>query len=210
MEFFDAKKYWGENEVKHGRSWTKPELRLRSNTDLHKLWYVLLKERNMLLTMEHECIDKHTLFPSEERLEKVKDSMQYLEEVVRERNRAYYKLETGTTGERPGQMINNELGMRYYYKQSEHSLPRFMNKKWQEKHKFNYGGYAVKKFLLKFRERVWNEKRKAINRDRNQVVHLLKRNPNLDRGMLSRKYPTVDIEKLIKYDKIRGHYEPKM
>jgi hypothetical protein len=29
---------------------------------------------------------------------KVEDSMENLEEVVKERNRAYYELETGTTG----------------------------------------------------------------------------------------------------------------
>lgn len=39
MEFFDDKKNWGENEVKTGRSWKKDELRIKSNTDLHKLWY---------------------------------------------------------------------------------------------------------------------------------------------------------------------------
>jgi large subunit ribosomal protein L47 len=31
-------------------------------------------------------------------LVKVEDSMENLEEVVKERNRAYYELETGTTG----------------------------------------------------------------------------------------------------------------
>jgi large subunit ribosomal protein L47 len=38
MEFFDDKKNWGENEVKVGRSWKKEELRIKSNSDLHKLW----------------------------------------------------------------------------------------------------------------------------------------------------------------------------
>ena len=71
MEFFDNKKNWGLNEIKCGRSWTIDELRIKSNSDLHKLWYILLKERNMLLTMEHECKDKLQVFANPERIDKV-------------------------------------------------------------------------------------------------------------------------------------------
>lgn len=38
MEFFDDKKNWGVTEVKSGRLWQKDDLRIKSNTDLHKLW----------------------------------------------------------------------------------------------------------------------------------------------------------------------------
>lgn len=211
MEFFDEKKHWGQNDVPHGRSWMLPELRIKSNPDLHKLWYILLKEKNMLLTMEAECIDQHQLFPSAERLDKVKNSMKNLEQVVRERNRAYFELETGETGERPGRLVRNQIGVNYYYRSFQHVLPPYMNKKWFESHHMkNAGGNAVSKFVKLLRERIWNEKRKARNRERNEVGHLLKRNPNMDINVLQTKYPQVNIERLLKNDKVRGHYAPKI
>lgn len=115
MEFFEDKKNWNKNEVRCGRSWRLDELRIKSNSDLHKLWYVLLKEKNMLLTMEHECNEKYELFPSPERLDKVQESMQNIETVVRERNRAYHLLETGRDGERPVSHRRNRIGMTYLY-----------------------------------------------------------------------------------------------
>jgi large subunit ribosomal protein L47 len=51
----------------------KEELRLKSNGNLHKLWYVLLKERNMLLTMEHAHKIRHYQMPNPERLDRVKE-----------------------------------------------------------------------------------------------------------------------------------------
>ncbi|XP_058445880.1 large ribosomal subunit protein uL29m [Malaya genurostris] len=207
-EFFEEKKNLGENEVKHGRAWNKDELRIKSNSDLHKLWFVLLKERNMLLTMEHACNEKVELFPSPERLDKVNLSMSNLEDVVRERNRAYYELETGDTGERPGKLEHNQLGLKFYYRMCEHVIPKYANKKWNETRKFYYRGAAVTKFLRLYREKLYNVKRKSRNRDRNEVMHLLKRFPTMDRAMIAEKYPAVDIDKLLKYDKVRGNYEP--
>lgn len=206
MEFFEDKKNLGENEVKHGRAWNKDELRIKSNSDLHKLWFVLLKERNMLLTMEHECNEKMELFPSPERLDKVNESMTNLEEVVRERNRAYFELETGETGERPAKLVTNSLGLKFYYRMFEHVIPKYANRKWKETHQFHYRGSAVHKFLRLYREKLYNVKRKQRNRERNEVMHLLKRFPNMDRTALAEKYPTVDVEKLYKLDKIRGNY----
>lgn len=210
MEFFDSKDNWGENQVKHGRAWNKDELRIKSNKDLHQLWYILLKEKNMLLTMEHECNDKMKLFPNPERLDKVEISMANLEEVVRERNKAYHLLETGETGERPGRLVANPLGIKYYYRAKEHVLPRHMNVKWIKKQPIGFGGRAVRKFLLLYREKLYNEKRKSKNRSRNQVMMLLRRNPNLSVELLQKKYPDVDVGKLLKTDKTRGHFVPKV
>lgn len=40
----------------------------------------------------------------------VEESMENLENVVKERNRAYWLLETGEDGERPGALTTDNLG----------------------------------------------------------------------------------------------------
>ncbi|XP_030758456.1 39S ribosomal protein L47, mitochondrial [Sitophilus oryzae] len=208
MEFFDDQKNWGANDVKVGRAWKKDEMRLKSNVDLHKLWYVLLKERNMLLTMEQEANEQVQLFPSPERLDKVEESMENLEAVIRERNKAYHELETGETGERPGKHVTSRLGLRYYYKMSEHVVPKHMNTKWQQKYQFYKYDRDVEAFLLKYNEKLYLTKKRKQRRDFNHVIGLLKRFPGMDMEALKQQYPDVDIEKAKHSRKCRGHFEP--
>lgn len=210
MEFFDDSKNWNENEVKHGRSWSLQELRIKSNGDLHKLWFVLLKELNMLKTMEHEYKREWKWWASPERIDKVKDSMSNVESVVRERNRAYHLLETGDTGERPSQIITNALGLRENRKSSEHTIPYFRNKKWREENARGSNGPEFQKFVRLYREKLYNDKRKARNRDKNHVIRLLRRFPNLDRSMLQEKYPSINFDALKSKDVYRGHYVPRV
>ena len=140
----------------------------------------------MLLTMEEIYKREHQYFPNPERIDKVEDSMANLESVVRERNKAYYMLETGTTGERPVTLKYSPLGkilyfysicykicknflmnqfyfigLRFRYRLRQYSRPKHANPKWYETHQFGYGGYAVAKFLRLYREKLWNEKRKS-------------------------------------------------
>ena len=49
----------------------------------------------MLMTMQEAAKDAVENMPSPERLDKVEESMKYIEEVVQERNRAYWDLEVG-------------------------------------------------------------------------------------------------------------------
>jgi ribosomal protein L29 len=71
-----------------GRAWKVSELRQKSNEDLHKLWYILLKERNMLATMMIEAERAKKVFPSPQRMGMVRATMARILSVVGERDRA--------------------------------------------------------------------------------------------------------------------------
>ncbi|XP_063988260.1 large ribosomal subunit protein uL29m [Diachasmimorpha longicaudata] len=208
MEFFDDPKNWGQKNVKVGRSWKLDELRIKSNEDLHKLWYILLKERNMLMTMEHAHAQEWELFPNPERVDKVEDSMENLERVVRERNQAYHYLETGVHGERPVKTVNDELGLRRWYQLRQHAIPKWLNSSYRNKYKFSYGGYAVAKFLRKFREKIWICKRRERNHRRAIVRKIFRRFPNVDVEAVREQYPDVDVDKAMKCRRSASHYVP--
>ncbi|KAG7359937.1 mitochondrial 39-S ribosomal protein L47 [Nitzschia inconspicua] len=70
-----------------GRSWSAKELRRKSYQDLHKLWYVLYKERNMLLTEQQLSRRRQLMFPQPERMYKVQKSMGAIKQVLGERKR---------------------------------------------------------------------------------------------------------------------------
>mmetsp|Transcript_18261 Transcript_18261/g.23682 ORF Transcript_18261/g.23682 Transcript_18261/m.23682 type:complete len:158 (+) Transcript_18261:134-607(+) len=90
LEEFREPKDVRENErTTHnvGRSWTVKELRRKSFDDLHKLWLVLYKERNMILTEMHHARRNGLVFPQPERKQKVKKSMGAIKVVLGERKR---------------------------------------------------------------------------------------------------------------------------
>lgn len=47
-----------------------------------------------------------------------------------------------------------------------------------------------------------------LSRDRNHVMHLMKRYPNMDMEAVKKLYPSVDTDKIKNYTKTRGHYVP--
>jgi len=81
----------------------------------------------MLLTMEHAYAEAKEPMPSPERLDKVEESMENIEAVVRERNRAYFELETGESGERERIIRPGPFGIDVGYVKNEHFLPRKYN-----------------------------------------------------------------------------------
>lgn len=63
------------------------ELRRKSFDDLHRLWYVLYKERNMLFTEGHIARVSANYLSQPERAKKVKRSMAAIKCVLGERER---------------------------------------------------------------------------------------------------------------------------
>uniref|UniRef100_T1IZD1 Large ribosomal subunit protein uL29m n=1 Tax=Strigamia maritima TaxID=126957 RepID=T1IZD1_STRMM len=179
LDFFDDPKNWGEQEVK---------------TDY---MYVLLKEKNMLLTMEAEYKRSSETMLSPERIYKVEESMKNLEIVVRERNRAYNLLETGHDGERPTQLVENVLGLHKFYRLKEHFIPFYMNRKWLDKYKFNHWDLShVAQFKKRFREKMVLEKNKERSLCKRYVKQILKKYPNVTDDAILSKYPDVNIKRL--------------
>lgn len=75
------------NEETVGRSWSAKELRRKSYDDLHKLWYTLYKEKNMLLT-ESNLARRHSYeMIQPDRRRKARKSMGAIKHVLGERKR---------------------------------------------------------------------------------------------------------------------------
>lgn len=85
--FRDELSFQERQETPVGRSWHARELRRKSFDDLHKLWIVLYKERNMLKTEAYLARVNQINFPQPERLRKVRKSMGAIRQVLGERKR---------------------------------------------------------------------------------------------------------------------------
>eukprot|EP01040_Poterioochromonas_malhamensis_P010836 gene10836-11811_t len=87
-EFYDKPLQKGEVFIA-GREWSAADLRRKSFDDLHKLWYVLYKERNLLLTAKHKRNSNSVPEPAkdEQRYRNVKESMKNIKLVLAERKK---------------------------------------------------------------------------------------------------------------------------
>lgn len=162
MEFFDTKLNWAESKVKHGRPWSLNDLRVKSNSDLHKLWYVLHKERNMLLTMEDYYMKNALSFPSPERIAKVDESMENILAVVEERNVAFNLLETGKTNVIIPYKRYNSFGFIQHYRPREYLVPWFLNKHWKLRYHYKKIPYWSKFYRTLYRVTLRKERSKII------------------------------------------------
>lgn len=196
MEFFETVEKWGSQEIRSGREWRVGELRKKRNSDLHRLWFILLKERNMLLTMEEAGREEKELFPSPERVDRVEESMANVEDVVKERNRAYFELEVGEgeTGERPSRFRRDFVGRHSFVQCEEHFLPLWMNHEWRYMHGSVYGPH-VTHFLKRLREKRVKKITRQYMRDREHVRQLIRRFPDIDLHHLQEIYPRVNVDK---------------
>ncbi|KAG0002357.1 54S ribosomal protein L4 mitochondrial [Entomortierella chlamydospora] len=91
-EFFENGKSLPTEKSWTGRAWRASELRLKSFDDLHKLWYVLLKERNLLATQKEEARRFHIskqYFSNKGRQVKCQKSMARIKFVLNERRLAW-------------------------------------------------------------------------------------------------------------------------
>ncbi|KAF9344447.1 54S ribosomal protein L4 mitochondrial [Mortierella sp. AD094] len=91
-EFFENGKSIPTEKSWTGRAWRASELRLKSFDDLHKLWYVLLKERNVLAAQKEEARRFHIskqYFSNKGRQVKCQKSMARIKFVLNERRLAW-------------------------------------------------------------------------------------------------------------------------
>lgn len=68
-----------------GRAWLARDLRNKSFSELHQLWFVLLKERNMLQTIAFAAKREGATMPGKDRIRKVRKSMAAIKVVLGER-----------------------------------------------------------------------------------------------------------------------------
>ncbi|KAJ2782333.1 54S ribosomal protein L4 mitochondrial [Coemansia interrupta] len=93
-EFFEKGQRLPVSRDQTGRAWSASELRQKSWEDLQKLWYVVLKERNMLASQKEEARRlgiPSQFFSNQARVIKCKKTMARIKSVLAEREIAWRK-----------------------------------------------------------------------------------------------------------------------
>ena len=87
-QFFPSDLSVFRDGLEYGRGWSKDELRLKSSEDLHKLWYILLKESNMLLTLEYEAYQTNKMIKRGNRKAYIILAMRDIKIIIAEREKS--------------------------------------------------------------------------------------------------------------------------
>merc|ERR1712031_141713 len=82
-EFFEIPS--SSEPVQYGQRWRAKHMRLKSFEDLHKLWFVLIKEQNFLSSEEHRCARARKALPAPHRTRMVRQAMASIKMVLTER-----------------------------------------------------------------------------------------------------------------------------
>ncbi|KAJ3107954.1 54S ribosomal protein L4 mitochondrial [Phlyctochytrium bullatum] len=95
LDFFDTEKgwIWRPEEKPTGRAWTCAELRGKSFQDLHSLWWICIKEVNLLESQKVEARRFKRDFPHDTRLKTVRKTMRNIKLVLWERRIAYLQAQ---------------------------------------------------------------------------------------------------------------------
>jgi large subunit ribosomal protein L47 len=107
-DFVDASYLNNKRPKVPGGAWPVDMLRKKSMGDLQQIWFLLLRERNMLLTMQHHYqrhIEELGAWPAPSRLRLVEDSMANIKRVLRERDHRANEAATLLFNERVAQRI---------------------------------------------------------------------------------------------------------
>lgn len=126
--------------------------------------FVLLKERNMLLTMKAAYEKRGLHFPNPEREDSVKESMTRLENVVHERNDAFMRLETGDSASPRTKRVTSPIGFTYEYVYSINAFS-ILFRKLAEEHLEPFEVSRKKEYEIPYlddaqymTQKLWNEK----------------------------------------------------
>ncbi|KAM6494342.1 Mitochondrial 39-S ribosomal protein L47 (MRP-L47) domain containing protein [Amanita muscaria] len=114
-----------------GRAWKASELRLKSFEDLHTLWYIVLRERNLLATQKEEArrmgISDTGLQVSAERVHQCRKTMARIKAVLNERRLAY----EGATKliEEQKQQAEDEVVLQYQHEKLEEDRAQTLSRR---------------------------------------------------------------------------------
>ncbi|KAJ2000993.1 54S ribosomal protein L4 mitochondrial [Coemansia thaxteri] len=107
-DFFENGQRLPASRDQTGRAWSASELRQKSWEDLQKLWYVVLKERNVLASQAEESRRlsiPSQFFSNKSRVIKCKKSMARIKTVLNERQLAWEATQKTNSSSLPSQPL---------------------------------------------------------------------------------------------------------